>query len=160
MYAYVGGDPVGYIDPLGLGTIAVGGQAGANAIGVFNLSLQVSISWNSAALLNLSQWRVGGVLSITPFTGVSTGFGAAAGALFTYSQANCPEQFNGWSGTFGGSGGVGVVAGGDVGNVGYGNPKTGNLFIGAGYEISPEFYGAPVEFHAASSYTVAGSFAL
>ena len=127
---------------------------------MIDLMADRDLGWNSAALLDLSQWRIGGVFSLIPLTGISTGFGAAAGVLFTYSDANCPEKFNGTSGTFGGSGGAGVVVGGDVGNVGPGNPPTVNLFVGAGYEISPEFYGLPFEGHAAASYTAARSFAL
>jgi len=159
-YAYVLGNPIINVDPLGLGTVAVGGQVGGNAIALLNLSLQVSLSWNSAALLDLSQWRIGGFFSIIPGTGVSTGFGASAGALFTYSPANCPEQFRGWSGTFGGSGGVGLVLGGDVGNVSPGSPPTYNFFAGAGLEISPELFSLPAEVHAGAGWTAAGSFGL
>jgi hypothetical protein len=132
----------------------------ANWIALFNLSLQVSLSWNAAALSDLSQWRIGGIFSLVPGTGVSTGIGASAGGLLTYSGANCPEQFRGLSGTFGGSAGVGVVVGGDLGNVNFGSPKTYNLFCGVGLEVSPEFFSLSFEGHAGAGWTAAGSFGL
>lgn len=160
-YAYVRGNPISYRDPLGLGTIAIGGAGSANFIVYGSISLQLSLSWNSAALSDLLQWRIGGIFSIVPGTGVSSGIGGAGGVLATYSSANCPESFRGWSGTFGGSAGIGVVGGFDVGNVNNGlNPTTKNFFLGAGLETSPEFFSLPFEGHAAAGWTAAGSFRL
>jgi len=78
-------------------------------------SLQIALSWNKNALTDLSQWRIGFISSGVPGTVVSTGIGGSVGALFTYSSANCVEQLKGWSGNFGGSAGVGIVGGFDVG---------------------------------------------
>jgi hypothetical protein len=159
-YAYGEGDPAIYIDPLGLGTFALGFEGSGSWIQYASISFQASISWNSAAMTDLSQWRIGGIFSAVPITGVSSGFSGAAGIVATYSPANCPEEFRGWSGTFGGSAGVGIVGGFAVGNVGYGNPKTYNFFLGRGAVTTPAVFSLPFEVHSAASWTAAGSFSL
>lgn len=150
-YAYVSGNPISFVDPMGLDTVALGVQFSSNVFISFSVSLQGSLSWGSSGL------RLGAVASVSPFTGASTGVGAAAGLLGTYSKADCPEAFKGWSGTFGASGGVGVVAGADIGNVGYGAPQTYNGFLGVGLKVSPEFAGLPAEAHSSATWTWAGS---
>lgn len=96
MYGYVNGNPLSYTDPLGLGTFAIGGAATGQITATFSISAQMSVSWNSNALSDLSQWRIGGIFSIAPLTVGSTGTGASAGALFTYSPTNNVSALNGW----------------------------------------------------------------
>lgn len=141
-------------------TVALGGSFNSSAIVRFDVSLQLSLSWNPAALSKLSQWRVGGIFSSVPATGASTGVGAAAGVLVTYSTANRPEQFRGWSGNAGGSGCAAFCAGGDVSNLNPGSPRAYNGFFGIGVKDSPEMGLAPVEAHTGVGWTAAKSFGL
>ncbi len=156
MYQYANGNPVSNVDPLGLATLAIGGQISGNWLIMESYSLQIALSWNSSALSDLSQWRLGYISSVVPGTGGTSGLGGSAGVLATYSSANCVEQFRGWSGTFGGSADLGLAGGFDVGNVSPGSPKTYNLFGGVGLKVSGAL---PIEGHAAAGYTSAGSFA-
>lgn len=156
-YAYVLGNPLSGIDPLGLGTIAAGPALSVSLFAKFDISIQVSVSWNANALADPSQWRIGGVFSISPFTQGSTGGGISGGLLATYSPANNPEVFNGWSGMYGASGGAGIVGGYDVGNLGSGC-HTYNGFLGVGVKDSIGLL--PAEAHVGASWTAAGSFSL
>jgi len=105
--------------------------------------------------------RIGYIFTGTPpLVGASSGVGVAAGGLLTYSKANCPQEFNGWSGTFGGSGGIGPVGGFDIGNVGSQYPLTWNAFGGVGLMDSPELALLPAEGHATASYTHADSISI
>jgi hypothetical protein len=160
VYAYADENPISNTDPLGLTTLAFGVQLSGNFVAMEDYSFQIALSWNKESLLDLSQWRLGFIGSAIPLTGVSTGIGASVGGLFTYSSANCVEQLNGWSGNFGGSAGVGLVGGFDVGNVSPGSPKTYNFFGGVGVEVSPEFAALPFEGHAAAAYTAAHSLSI
>jgi len=157
-YAYVGGNPVSNIDPLGLWLIALGFQIGGNFSIQENYSLQVALSWNESKSPcdppGKARLGLGFIGSVTPGTGASTGFGASVGLLGTFSRANSIEQLNGWSANFGASAGAVVVGGFDVGNVNRSSPVTYEGFLGLGLEVSPEF-GLPAEAHAAASYTSA-----
>lgn len=156
-YAYVGGNPIGNVDPLGLGTIAIGGAANGQLLAMGGVSAQVSISWNSNALTDLSQWRIGGIFTGTPLTMGSTGVGASAGALITYSPTNNVSTLNGWGADHGGSAGEAVVVGYDMGNPYDPCNRTHNVFIGAGLKLSGPL---PGEVHTGANWTAAGSFAL
>jgi hypothetical protein len=94
---------------------------------------------------------------VSPFTQGSIGVGVSAGVVGTYSSANAPEIFNGWSGLTGGSVGEGAQGGFDVGNIGSGC-KTYNLWLGAGVVSTDIFF--PGELHAGAGWTAAGSFSL
>lgn len=122
-----------------------------------SISLQVSISWNSNALGDLSQWRLGGIFTVAPLTMGSTGVGGAAGVLATYSPTNNVSTLNGWSPDHGASGGAAVVGGYDMGNPYDPCNRTHNFFLGAGLKISGA---VPVEAHTGVNWTAAGSFAL
>lgn len=137
-------------------TIAIGIQLSGNAIVKYDASAQISISWNLKKLNDLSQWRIGGILSLTPFTSASTSLGAGVGVLGSYSAVHDTSDLRGWGGTFGGTVGVGPMAGFDVGNVGPGNPRVYNGFVGAGFEVFP-FSALPIEGHAGVSRTWAWS---
>lgn len=156
-YAYAMDNPVQGYDLTGLGTIALGPTLSVTFFAKFDISLQVSFSWNADKLSDLSQYRVGGVFSVSPFTQGSTGVGVSAGVVGTYSSANAPEIFNGWSGLTGGSVGEGAQGGFDVGNIGSGC-KTYNLWLGAGVVSTDIFF--PGELHAGAGWTAAGSFSL
>jgi RHS repeat-associated protein len=142
------------------GTAALGVAFNSSAIVRGDVSLQVSLSWKKGSLSELSQWRIGGIFSVVPATGASTGVGAAVGVLGTYSPANSPEKFRGWSGNAGGSGGVGLVYGGDVSNISPGSPRAYNGFLGVGLKDSPELGLAPVEAHTGVGWTAAKSYSL
>lgn len=156
-YGYVSGNPNQNIDPLGLGTIAIGGQASGQITATFSISAQFSLSWNSTALTDLSQWRIGGILSIVPLTVASSGVGASAGGLFTYSPTNNVSTLNGWGPTHGISGGEALVLGYDMGNPYDPCNRTHNIFIGAGLELTGPI---PGELHSGVAWTAAGSFPL
>lgn len=150
-YAYVGGNPTTNFDPLGLGTLAVGGQvSGAFTTLGGSLSFQLTISWNSGAILDPSQWRVGEMFNAANIA--STGVGVFGGALFTYATANCPEALSGSSPYSGASGGDALVGGGDIS---YGDINTYNLSIGAGGKAP-----LPFEAHTGVVWTVAQSLTL
>ena len=134
--------PVIGTDP---GTIAVGGQFNA-ALGLqFNISAQFSLSnWADPATR-----RIGGIISITPLTGVGTDIGASGGVLMTRSRATSPEQLNGLSGNAGGSVSAGsFVVGYDAGN--WGKTPTDNIFIGRGIMTT---FGLPFEVHTSATWT-------
>ncbi|MGN2243327.1 RHS repeat-associated core domain-containing protein [Frateuria sp. GZRR33] len=150
-YVYANNRPLDQIDPWGLGTFAFGGQAsGAFTTLGASAAAQLTISWNSNALGDISQWRVGGMLTLASVS--STGTGISGGGVFTYSSVNCPEALRGTSPYSGGSGGEGLVGGADVS---YGDASTYNIFVGVGAK-SP----IPVEGHTGLGWTAAKSFSL
>ena len=156
-YSYVTDSPLQGVDPLGLGTFAIGGAASGQILAMGSISLQVSISWNSRALGDLSQWRIGGIFTAAPLTMGSTGVGAAAGVLVTYSPTNNVSTLNGWSPDHGVSAGVGIVGGYDIGNPYDLCNSTHNFFLGDGLKVSGAM---PFEVHTGVNWTAAGSFAL
>lgn len=156
-YSYVMDSPLQGIDPLGLGTFAIGGAASGQILAMGSISLQVSISWNSRALGDLSQWRIGGIFTAAPLTIGSTGVGAAAGVLVTYSPTNNVSTLNGWSPDHGVSAGAGIVGGYDIGNPYDLCNSTHNFFLGEGLKVSGAM---PFEVHTGVNWTAAGSFAL
>jgi hypothetical protein len=164
VYGYVGNNPIGRIDPMGLATASLGAQI-SGAYGVQGaLSGQFTVSVNG---WNPLKWRVGSTASITPFTGMQTGSSASAGILASYApHLSEPEGFAGWS-TF-----VGASAAGKVLPAGIGLEVSNlsvdrctkkfdlakanyNLFVGLEALKTP--LGLPAEIHVGRSESWAGS---
>jgi RHS repeat-associated protein len=161
VYNFVGNQPPGAFDPMGLFTVAYGFQGSFGGALECNAGLQFSLSCNG---WNPLDWRIGTQSTVCPFTSVMVGGGGAAGFLFSYSNAQCPEEWSDETG-FGGASvtlppyGAGpVVIGFDVGNISLEDPSTGHwkydFFIGEGLKGSP--FG-PFERHGGVSWTEAVS---
>ncbi|MFZ5724648.1 MAG: RHS repeat-associated core domain-containing protein [Pseudomonadota bacterium] len=159
LYAYAANNPINAVDPNGLTTLGLGVEYSSSVIIRFDVSLQVALSFNPDALGDPSQWRLGGIFSAVPFTGMSTGVGASIGIVGTYSAALCPEQFNGWSGNYGASADLGPAVGFDVNNFASGSPPAYSGFVGAGLKVTPAPL-VPFEAHTGAAWTAAGSFSL
>lgn len=161
LYGYVGNNPIGAIDPLGLFTTAIGVQASSAA----GLVGSVSSQWTfSAGGWNPLDWRIGSTVSIVPLSGVSTSASYGLGVLASYApNVNDPDQFSGTSLTVGASGGRGAGVGFDVSNIKTDecthkvnrNNLEYNFFAGLKTVVLPG--SLPVEVHVAAATTYSGS---
>ena len=148
-YAYVNGNPIRWVDPSGRESQAPAGTMGQTTGTCFAISAQVGL------LGGLELCNISGHFQTQLKVGASTGVGASIGVTKVVADATSPSQLSGFGAGFGGSGGGGVVIGGDRCYALSGgrviNCVTGST--GVGLKISPEF-GTPVEGHAYGSYTV------
>jgi RHS repeat-associated protein len=92
LYAYASSNPMRYVDPWGLFTMAVGGQATAGAGVGYSLS---------ASLAGDSQGNVGS--TETAGAGGMAGYGASAGIQVQVTSASSLDALQGWSVESGGS---------------------------------------------------------
>ncbi|KAF1005952.1 MAG: tRNA(Glu)-specific nuclease WapA [Luteibacter sp.] len=153
-YTYVAASPLTNVDPMGLGTLAIGPSVSFSLLAKFDLSTQISFSWRNNHFFDVSRWRLGGIFSISPFTQNSSGVGVSGGGVLTYSEANDPSAFDGWSGVVGFSGAYDSVSAGlDVGNIGS-DCLTWSLSLGRGVEVTGTL---PGEVHAGASWTATKS---
>ncbi len=164
-YLFCNNNPLNYTDPLGLATVAAGVSADIAILQRFGASIQVT---GSAHNWNPLDWRIGIAASITPLTITGSAIGGSANAVFSYSEAQRPEEWGyGWAPTFGCSATIipkPIVLGYDVTltDSECGEPNQGpwkhDLYIGAGAKMTPP--SIPLEFHGGYAFGGARSMSL
>ena len=107
LYAYVGGDPVDWVDPFGLWTLQIGlsGTAGAGAGVTAGTGIVFGFSWDNGFQFGTYEVFGGG------------GFGGVSGSGvvdITFSTNTDINDLSGLAGTVGGSGGEGISIGGEI----------------------------------------------
>jgi RHS repeat-associated protein len=107
LYTFAHHTSINVVDPNGLWTFGIGGQAGLGFFGAIGISLGVYVGYSKA-----NGWSFG-VLG-GPFLGVGGPVSASAGGFVQVTSAKKVCQLKGLSGKVGGSAGEGLVIGGDL----------------------------------------------
>lgn len=143
-YAYVGGNPVSYVDPMGLATVGIGVGGSGSWVGGVNGSGQLTFS---ATSWNPSSWRVGVLGGIGGYAGTDLGVGL--NLVLSYSAADSAEALSGGAAEAGAGGSINAV----IASLGYetnfcsGCDRTHTITVG------PSLKALPFEIHTSLTKT-------